>query len=223
MRDPDCLQLPLFAVADHVHFPCTELSLQVLETADRQLVRDLLAQPPESRLLGIVLLKPAGGHGEVFGAGTCARVTRIEPEPEGVIRLHLRGAVRFAIEEESPEAPYRRAMVRLVAEPELDEGAPEVRQVRRRLEERLLEVRDKLGDHAPIGADEVGRALAAPFEEMVNRVATALDVPPLRKLELLACSLPERAEQVLGILRSRLTLARLLGPYRHLAAAAEWN
>ena len=49
----------------------------------------------------------------------------------------------------------------------------------------------------------------------------ALDVPELRQLELLTLPLLDRALEITGILRSRIKLMALLGPYRHLAAGAE--
>jgi Lon protease-like protein len=219
--------LPLVPVADLVHFPRTELILDLEIAPHRQLVRHLLAQAPEQRLLGVVLVKPAqparAGVRAVFGAGTCARVTRVEPLAEEGVRLHLQGTCRFAIEEETRQEPFREALVRLVEEPELDEGEPEVRQARRRLGNRLMEARSAFGDGFVMSAEELREALAAPFEELVNRIAHGLDVPALRKLELLACPLPERALEVLGILRSRIKLAHLLAPYRRLAAAVESN
>lgn len=231
--------LPLVPVADLVHFPRTTLVLDLAVGAHRQLVRHLLAQAPEDRLLGVVLLKaPEGGKARraaIFGAGTCARVTRVEPlsrstearqaggaDQEGV-RLHLEGTCRFAIEEETRDSPYREAMVRLMEEPLLDEGELEIRDLRRRLCERLLETHAILGEEGLMTTEEIRQALAAPFEELVNRVAHRLDVPPLRKLELLGCPLLERALEVLGILRSRIKLMQLLAPYRHLAAGLETN
>jgi len=57
----------------------------------------------------------------------------------------------------------------------------------------------------------------------VNTLAAELDLPPLRKLQLLEQALPERALEVLGILRSRRRVVDLLRPFRHLADAAENN
>jgi len=55
------------------------------------------------------------------------------------------------------------------------------------------------------------------FEELVNRIASGLDLPPLRKLKLLQQPLPERGLSILAILRNRQQVLDLLRPWRHLA------
>jgi Lon protease-like protein len=229
--------LPLVPVADLVHFPRTTLILDLAVASHRQLVRDLLAKAPEDRLVGVVLQKPAteDGQAAIFAAGTCARVLRVEPLGLGgpdeagggprdeEVRLYLEGTCRFAIQEETRKSPYLEALVTMVEEPALDEGELEVREARRRLGERLVEAHAALGEACPMTTDEIRQALDAPFEELVNRVAHSLDVPALRKLELLSCPLPERAMEVLGILRSRIKLQELLAPFRHLEEGLERN
>jgi hypothetical protein len=66
-------------------------------------------------------------------------------------------------------------------------------------------------------------AAGRPFEEVVNRLAADLDLPPLCKLGLLVEALPDRALELLKILRSRRTVVDLLRPFRHLAAGSELN
>jgi len=63
----------------------------------------------------------------------------------------------------------------------------------------------------------------AGFEETVNGLAAELDVPALRKLQLLVEPLCERADSLEGILRARRRVLDLLRPYRHLADAAAHN
>ena len=111
----------------------------------------------------------------------------------------------------------------LLPEPVLDETAPALVRLRRDLEERLGDARRVLGDALPLPPEQLRRLGDAPFEELVNRAAMALDVPELRQLELLTLPLPERALEITGILRSRIKLMALLGPYRHLAPGAEHN
>ena len=66
---------------------------------------------------------------------------------------------------------------------------------------------------------ELERELAGDcaFEELVNRIASGLDLPPLRKLKLLQQPLPERGLSILSILRNRQQVLDLLRPWRHLA------
>ena len=51
--------------------------------------------------------------------------------------------------------------------------------------------REELGDKLPLDVDDLASTDCA-FEELVNRVASRVDVPLLRKLQLLTESLPER-------------------------------
>jgi hypothetical protein len=218
LEGPD-LQLPLL-LSPRVLFPCTELRVPL----DGALLHDLLLTPPEHRWLGVVLAVPAGGEtaSGIYPAGTACRVLELEPDAAGA-RVRLLGARRFRMLASPDAEPYPRARVHLLPEPELDESAPALVRLRRDLEERLGEARRLLGEALPLPAEQLKKLVDAPFEELVNRAATALDVPELRQLELLTLSLPERALEITGILRSRIKLMALLAPYRHLAAGAEVN
>jgi hypothetical protein len=92
----------------------------------------------------------------------------------------------------------------------------------------LLEVAEVLtretGRRFPFEREAL-RALAsqASFEVLVNTLAAELDLPALRKLDLLEQALPERALEVVRILRSRERVVDLLRPFRHLAGGADSN
>jgi len=58
---------------------------------------------------------------------------------------------------------------------------------------------------------------------LANRIASQLDLPVARKQSLLAEPPLARAEELAGILRSRVKLLRSLAPFRHLAANPEHN
>ncbi len=210
------VRLPLLLV-DDVHFPCTRVRLPLTGA----LLCDLLLRPPEERWLGLVLARQGG----ISPAGTASRLVEVEPDGEGA-RALLLGTHRFAVAEPPAvdgSAAYPTALVRLLPEPPLDEHGPLLRSLREELAGRLEEARHALGGALPLPAETLQRLAAAPFEELVNRAAAALDVPPLRKVELLTLPLPDRAAEVTGILRSRTKLVALLRPFRHLAAAAERN
>jgi Lon protease-like protein len=211
--------LPLL-ITDDVHFPCTRVRLPLAGA----LLCDLLVRPPEERWLGVVLARQGGG---ICAAGTASRLMELEPDGEGA-RALLLGTHRFAVTELPPApagsaAAYPTALVRLLPEPPLDEDAPLLRSLREELAARLEEARRALGDALSLPAETLHRLTTAPFEELVNRAAAALDVPPMRKVELLTLPLPDRAVEVSGILRSRTKLVELLRPFRHLMAAAENN
>ena len=215
------VRLPL-VLTDDVQFPCTRVRLPLAGA----LLCDLLLRPPEERWLGVVLARQPGAA----PAGTASRLLELEPDGEGA-RVVLLGAHRFALAEAPaevseaarPNASYPTALVRLLPEPPLDEHAPLLRALREELSGRLEDALATLGDALPLAPDTLRRLRDAPFEELVNRAAAALDVPPLRKVELLTLPLTDRASEVAGILRSRTKLVELLRPYRHLAVAAENN
>jgi len=212
------VRLPLL-LTDDVHFPCTRVRLQLAGA----LLCDLLLRPPEERWLGVVLGSPEG----IGTAGTASRLVELEPDGDGA-RALLLGAHRFAVTDLPVEparagASYPTALVRLLPEPSLDESGHLLRKLREQLADRLEEALPVLGDSIHMTPATVQRLLDAPFEELVNRTAAALDVPPLRKVELLTLPLFDRAVEVSGILRSRTKLVELLRPFRHLETAAELN
>lgn len=224
-------RLPLFPLPDVVHFPRTALRLHVFEPRYRQLVRDLEEREERARWIGMVLLKPGpelgfGEPPEVFRDGTAGRLMEVQPLPDGRSNIVLRGEFRFAIEEEVSDlgTPYRQAVVRPLEEVAVDESDPGVLGVRHE----ILEVADLLSREMGRGFPferEYLDALAheASFEALVNGFAAELDLPPRRKLDLLEQALPDRAVEVLRILRSRRRVLDLLRPYRHLADAMDRN
>ena len=215
------VRLPLL-LTDDVQFPCTRVRLPLAGA----LLCDLLVRPPDERWLGVVLARQPGAP-----TGTASRLLELEPDGDGA-RVVLLGAHRFALAEAPadveraaalPTASYPTALVRLLPEPPLDEHAPLLRTLREEIASRLEEAIDVLGEAMPLARVTLQRLVDAPFEELVNRAAAALDVPPLRKVELLTLPLFDRATEVAGILRSRTKLVELLRPYRHLMVAAENN
>lgn len=221
--------LPLFPLPDVVHFPRTELRLHVNEPRYCRLIRDLEEREEESRWIGVVLLKPGWvqsyeGNPEVFPGGTAGRLMDIEELPDGSSNILLYGDFRFELEREQAGGPYRQAVVRPVAEPWLNEQDAGIVAVRDSILGHLHVLASELGESFPLDPDElVELGEEGPFEALVNRVAAELDVPALRKLQLLVESLPERGLSVLSILRSRKQVVDLLRPYRHLADRSQLN
>jgi Lon protease-like protein len=217
-------RLPLVPLADLVHFPRTELRLHVADPSYVQLIADLAGLDEDSRWLGVVLLKPGWSreHAEVFPGGTASRVLDLETLPDGQSDLVLHGEFRFQLEREIGDGPYRQALVRPVAEPWLNERDAGVVAVRAAIVELLRSLGAELGDKLPLDVDDLAAGDCA-FEELVNRIAARVDVPPLRKLQLLCESLPERGLSVLSILRSRQRVMDMLRPFRRLAEGSERN
>ena len=221
--------LPLFPLPDIVHFPRTELRLHVNEPRYCRLVRDLVALEEESRWIGVVLLKPGWvqgyeGNPEIFPGGTAGRLVEIEEQADGSSNILLYGDFRFELEREQAGGLYRQAVVRPVAEPWLNEQDAGIVAVRDSIVSHLRTLAAELGETFPLAYEDLDELEeGSPFEELVNRVAAELDVPALRKLQLLVESLPERGLSVLSILRSRKQVVDLLRPYRHLADGSRQN
>jgi Lon protease-like protein len=231
MADDASTCLPLVPLADVVHFPRTELRLQISEPRYRRLVRDVVEQQDEeARRIGVVLLKPGWvesyeGRPDVFPGGTAGRLLDADFLPDGRANVILYGDFRFEVERELGGGEYRQAVVRPIAEPWLNERDAGIVTVRQAIVEHLRILAAELGESFPLAplVDAEGIGDDSPFEELVNRIAAALDVPVLRKLQLLADTLPERGLSVLSILRSRKQVVDLLRPFRHLAAGSETN
>lgn len=219
--------LPLFPLPNVVHFPGTDLKLHVFEPRYRRLVRDLLEVAPENRFVGMVLMKPGAAKRpapEVFPGGTAGLLVDVEPLTDGRSNILLHGDFRFEIEHEVDANPYRRAMVRPLAEPRLVEDDAGILTVRRGLLELVGALSEEIGDHFPLQREQFGdEAESLPFELLVNRIAAEIDLPPMTKIQLLADALPERAVNLLDLLRNRHQVLDVLRPFRHLATDSELN
>jgi len=223
----DGTRLPLVPLPNVVHFPRTELKLHVLDPSYLRLVQDLAELDEDARWLGVVLLKPGPrldpeGRLEIFPGGTAARVLDLETMPDGHSDLLLYGEFRFELEREIVDAPYRQAVVRPVEEPWLNERDAGIVAVRHDIVHLLRALGEELGDKLPLDVDDLTSGDRA-FEELINLIASRVDVPPVRKLQLLTESLPERGLSVLSILRGRRQVMDLLRPFRRLAEGPERN
>ena len=217
-------RIPLFPLPDVVCFPRTELKLLVEEPRYLRMVQDLMEREDEARWIGMVLLKPGwsqsyDGRPAVFPGGTASRLVDVDNLPDGRSQILLVGDFRFELERElGGDKPYRLAEVRPVEEPWLNEHDAGIRAVRKALTELLRVVAGETGERFPLDDSDL-EALAGDcaFEELVNRVAAGLDLPPLRKLKLLQQPLPDRGLSILSILRNRQQVLDQLRPWRHLA------
>ncbi|HET9225421.1 MAG TPA: LON peptidase substrate-binding domain-containing protein [Thermoanaerobaculia bacterium] len=217
-------RIPLFPLPDVVCFPRTELKLLVEEPRYLRMVQDLMEREDEARWIGMVLLKPGwsqsyDGRPAVFPGGTASRLVDVDNLPDGRSQILLVGDFRFELERElGGGTPYRLAEVRPVEEPWLNEHDAGIQAVRKALTELLRVVAGETGERFPLdGADLEELAGGCAFEELVNRVASGLDLPPLRKLKLLQQPLPDRGLAILSILRNRQQVLDQLRPWRHLA------
>jgi Lon protease-like protein len=227
-RRPD--RLPLLPLSDVVHFPRTRLGLDVVDPRHDDLLAELAARDEGDRWLGTVLVRPGGpdarGRRRIFPGGTAGRVVGLELRPDGGSRLALVGESRFTVTRELAERPFREAEVELVGEPDLRVDDAGVVAVRREIVDLVARLRAEhaLGEDFPLDAGELlALRLGTSFEELVNRVAAGLPLPAVRKLALLVRSLPDRALELLAVLRGRERVAELLRPYRRPAGDPDLN
>lgn len=225
MLDGDT-RLLLFPLPDIVHFPRTELRLHVVEPRLTRLMREVEGTDEDERVLGVVTLKPGlprddAGRLAVYPEGTAARILDCELSADGW-HVVLHGEFRFALERELDHGPLREALVRPVVEPWLNERDAGIQAVRGTILDLLRSLAEELGECFPL-SDTVAELGDCAFEELVNRVAADVDLPALRKLELLSEALPERGLSILSILRSRQQVMNMLRPLRRLARSADLN
>lgn len=218
--------LPLFPLPNVVHFPGTTLPLHVFEPRYRQLVSDLLARPEAERLVGMILVArdEATGEPELLEPGCAGRLVAHDPLEDGRSNIVLEGDFRFTLERELPGKPYRRALVRPLGDELRRIDWERAEQLERELVRLIGEVAAASGSGWPIDfGDLAGLGRPGELLPLVNRLAAGLDLPALRKQTLLAEAPLGRAEQVAGILRSRLKLLTTLAPFRQSAADPGWN
>ncbi|HEY0782346.1 MAG TPA: LON peptidase substrate-binding domain-containing protein, partial [Thermoanaerobaculia bacterium] len=156
---PDGMTLPLFPLPNVVHFPQTDLKLQIYEPHYRRWVHELLERDDEEPLLlGLVLLRPEPQQGEngwpeVFPSGTAARLLEAEQLDDGGAGLLLHGEFRFAVEREVAGQPFRQALVRPLAEPRLNESDAGLVAVRGALVALVRTLAGELGSSFPVDAE----------------------------------------------------------------------
>jgi Lon protease-like protein len=220
-------QLPLFPLPNVVHFPSTDLRLHIFEPRYRQLIEDLRGRPERDRLIGMVLLKPGWEYArddspEVYLPGTAGLLVEHEYLEDGRSNIVLRGQYRFQIDREFPSHPYRQAIVLPFGSSRLNEGVPETIELRREIDALLASLEQRIGRGVPLGLDSE-QAADSTLAEVVNTVAARLDLPPENKLDLLTRELPDRAQRVLSILKSRERVLDLLDPYRGASSLPDLN
>jgi Lon protease-like protein len=116
------VRLPLFPLGT-VLFPGVLLPLHIFEDRYRQLVRDLLSAPEESRAFGVVANRAgrevgADGVQALYDVGCVARLRRVEPYEDGRFDLVSSGSSRFRLDAVDDAGPYLQADVELLGEPE---------------------------------------------------------------------------------------------------------
>jgi Lon protease-like protein len=221
--------LPLFPLPGVVLFPGARLPLHVFEPRYRRLVADLLDLPEAERRIGLVYAARMNGleAEEMLEPGCAGRLVEHAPLADGRSNIVLAGEFRFRIERElarGPHRPYRMAEVTRLAEPLPLVEHERLERAGRELLALAAAVVGRSGGSSPLDLAELaGLGGGARLPVLANRIAARLDLPPLRKQTLLALDPLERAEEIGGILRSRVKLLDCLGPYRLLGCEPALN
>ena len=189
--------VPVFPLPTVVLFPQTIVPLHVFEPRYRAMVVDALAG---DRLIAMALLKPgwekdyegAPPVHEVVGVG---RILHDERTEDGRYNILLEGVARARIEELLPPAPYRRARVRVLPEPD---GAafPELDRVRLG----LLAIYASL--LAAAGPSATRREINPSLGTLCDMLTAMLDVEVGQKQAILEeVALPARAARTIELIR----------------------
>jgi Lon protease-like protein len=126
--------LPLFPLGA-VLFPGLVMPLHVFEERYRALVRDLLAEPDDTREFGVVAIRSgwevaetalASSDVTLYEVGCTAEVRRVTEHPDGTYDLVTVGRSRFEITQVVPAStPYLQAEIRYLPEQSGPEGDAE--------------------------------------------------------------------------------------------------
>ena len=182
----------LFPLPNVVLFPAVPLPLHVFEPRYRALVIDALAS---HRTVGMALLKPGyqddyHGRPAVYPLGCAGSIVQEERLEDGRFNIVLQGRERFRIVSEQQGGVYRQALVEPLAEAAAD--GPSLG----RLRDEVLQALGRLSEESGIvvQGDISG-------EMLVNGLCQGLDLPPVEKLDLLACdSVESRARRLVELL-----------------------
>lgn len=202
------VRLPIFPLAGAILFPGLQLPLHIFEPRYRDMVRDAMAG---DRLIGMVLLrgdwkKNYHGNPEVFPVGCVGRIERFVLLPDGRSNLVLHGLRRFKVIEEIGGRTYRLARVEWCPEvPDPSDAEAPVPRLKSTVS-RLFARRER---ELP---GDIWDRLPSDSEELVNTLASGLDLEPIEKLALLECDrICERTERLLEILEFHLAGSAVQG------------
>lgn len=217
--------VPLFPLRT-VLVPGLVLPLHVFEPRYRLMIRMLAEGPEEERGFGIVAIRPGAsesdGMSALYDVGTMARITQMDPLPDGRYDLVTVGARRFHLESLDHGLPFARAQVRLQAEPIGDpDRAEELAATATRL---LGEYRTLIAEWGVIDVPEIHHLPDDPVV-LSYLVASAIvtDLPERQRMLCIADA-EQRLEAACLVLRREIEVMSALPsmPAVDLAATRRW-
>jgi uncharacterized protein len=192
VRGADALPstIPLFPLDDIAVFPNIARPLHIFEPRYRTMIADALKG---DRIIGMVQLRPGyeanyEGRPPVYDIGCAGVISEVEELPDGRYNLTLRGLVKFRILGEDQSRAYRLARVETIREePDAQELAA------------LGPERERLLDLVAASVERPPRSVAD--EDVINRLAQYLTLPPGQRQQLLEANGPlARARALIGML-----------------------
>jgi Lon protease-like protein len=208
---------PVFPLPNLVFFPKTQVPLHIFEPRYREMVGDALAG---TRLLAVVLLKPGWekdyyGSPETYTIGTLGEITEHERLPDGRFNITLAGLRRVRVSAYLPGKAYRLGQLQPHEELKPDPGSSQASKV----EERLRALFGELLNRVARAEDErLGLGSGLSLEELVNRLASSLELPVETKQDLLEQDdLLIRGAALAAILNEQLSLWSSLQQFRKLS------
>ncbi len=187
-------RIPIFPLPNSVFFPKTYLPLHIFEPRYRQMVTDAAMG---GQCIGMVLLKEGWesdyyGNPPIFSMGCVGRIVSVQPLVDGRSNILLQGLVRYEIQTEHFERPYREASITLT--PRLSDGAlaPNVRTKLVQVLEDFLKSRDDAPTWQALFREEVSDDI------LINTLSTYLECTPLEKQFLLEAENLQQQARRLG-------------------------
>jgi uncharacterized protein len=213
-------RVPIFPLPETVLFPSVRLPLHLFEPRYLQMAEDVLRG---DRLFVVVLLRPGWqsdyyGNPPVHEVATLGRLESHERLDDGRFDIVLQGIERVRLlppagEEQRQGKLYRVRVVRPAPEIAPSPAVP-TGETARRLRASWREIETRSG-RSP--GDDSLEEEDVPFEALVNRISSRVDVPPGRKQDLLEKDdLLKRAALLERYIDDTLDFWRALARFRRL-------
>jgi Lon protease-like protein len=180
-------EVPIFPLPETVFFPSVRLPLHLFEPRYRQMGEDIVSG---NGLLVVVLLQPGWqrdyyGNPPVHEIATLGRVETHEKLADGRMNLVLQGLSRVRLlapeGSEQLEGKLYRARPVLAA----PERKPAASAATSEMQLRLLTLFHELAEKSGAAAELSSLSPVEPFDVVVNRIASVVDLPPATKQRLL--------------------------------------
>ncbi len=168
--------ISVFPLPNVVFFPHTQLPLHIFEPRYFQMIREAVET---HQLIGMFLLKPGWqedyyGNPPIYSIGCAGEISQVDALADQRYNIVLRGLYRARALETVQEYPYRKVRVQILPET-LTQSPRLIQQLQKSL----------LTDVARLMTDPIELDPAVDFSQLVNLIASSLDLDTTVKMELL--------------------------------------